>query len=197
MNTTPKTGQLIVVSGPSGVGKGTICRAVMSRLPEVCLSISATTRPQAATEVDGRDYFFMTREAFQAGIAQAEFLEYAEVFDNYYGTPKHAVDDLLAQGKTVFLEIDVQGGKQAKALYPTALMIFILPPDMKALEERLRLRGREAGENTDQRLREAEAEIESAREFYEHLMVNDNLEQAIEEVIRVIQNHVTGLTQAS
>ena len=197
MNTTPKTGQLIVVSGPSGVGKGTICRAVMSRLPEVCLSISATTRPQAATEVEGRDYFFMTHEAFQAGIAQARFLEYAEVFGNYYGTPKDKVDDLLAEGKTVFLEIDVQGGRQAKALYPTALLLFVLPPDMKALEERLHIRGRDAGENTDQRLREAKAEIAAAREFYEHLMVNDDLEQAIEEVIQIIQNHVTGLTQAS
>lgn len=185
-----------MISGPSGVGKGTICRAVMSRLPEVCLSISATTRPQAATEVEGRDYFFMTREAFQAGIAQARFLEYAEVFGNYYGTPKDKVDDLLAEGKTVFLEIDVQGGRQAKALYPTALLLFILPPDMKALEERLRLRGRDAGENTDQRLREAQAEIAAAKEFYEHLMVNDDLEQAIEEVIQIIQNHVTGLTQA-
>ncbi len=196
MNTSPKTGQLIVVSGPSGVGKGTICRAVMSRLPEVCLSISATTRPQAATEVDGRDYFFMTREAFQAGIAQGRFLEYAEVFGNYYGTPKDKVDDLLAEGKTVFLEIDVQGGRQAKALYPTALLLFVLPPDMEALEARLHLRGRDTREIADRRLREAEAEIVSAREFYEHLMVNDNLEQAVEEVIQIIQNHVAGLTQA-
>jgi guanylate kinase len=196
MNTASKKGQLIVISGPSGVGKGTICRAVMSRLPEVCLSISATTRPQAATEVDGRDYHFMTHEAFESGIAQGRFLEYAEVFGNHYGTPKDAVDDLLAQGKTVFLEIDVQGGRQAKALYPTALLVFILPPDMEALEERLHLRGRDTSEHANRRLREAEAEIASAREFYEHLMVNDNLEQAIEEVIRIIQNHVTGLTQA-
>jgi guanylate kinase len=196
MNTASKKGQLIVISGPSGVGKGTICRAVMSRLPEVCLSISATTRPQAATEVDGRDYFFMTHEAFESGIAQGRFLEYAEVFGNYYGTPKDAVDDLLAQGKTVFLEIDVQGGRQAKSLYPTALLVFILPPDIEALEERLHLRGRDTSEHANRRLREAEAEIASAREFYEHLMVNDNLEQAIEEVIQIIQNHVTGLTQA-
>jgi len=185
-----------VVSGPSGVGKGTICRAVMSRLPEVCLSISATTRPQTATEVDGQDYFFMTREAFQAGIGQGHFLEYAEVFGNYYGTPKDKVDDLLAEGKTVFLEIDVQGGRQAKALYPTALLLFILPPDMAALEARLQLRGRDSRESAGRRLREANAEIAAAREFYEHLMVNDNLDQAVNEVIGIIQNHVTGLTQA-
>lgn len=185
-----------MVSGPSGVGKGTICRAVISRLPEVCLSISATTRPQADTEVDGRDYFFMTREAFQAGISQGRFLEYAEVFGNYYGTPKDKVDALLAEGKTVFLEIDVQGGRQAKALYPTALLLFILPPDMRALEERLQLRGRDTREIADRRLRESKAEIASAKEFYEHLMVNDNLDQAIEEVIQIIQNLATGLTQA-
>ncbi len=196
MNTSRRTGQLIVVSGPSGVGKGTICRAVMARLPEVCLSISATTRPQAATEVDGRDYFFMTREAFQAGISQARFLEYAEVFGNYYGTPKDKIDDLLAEGKTVFLEIDVQGGRQAKTLYPTALLLFVLPPDMEALKQRLHLRGRDTREITDRRLREAQAEIVSAREFYEHLLVNDNLEQAVEAVIQIIQNHVAGLTQA-
>ena len=196
MDTSPKTGQLIVVSGPSGVGKGTICRAVMSRLPEVCLSVSATTRPRAATEVDGRDYFFMTREAFEAGISQGRFLEYAEVFGNYYGTPKDKIDDLLAEGKTVFLEIDVQGGRQTKQLYPAALLLFILPPDMEALKERLELRGRDTGESTSRRLREAEAEITSARTFYEHLMVNDNLEQAVEEVIEIIQNHVTGPTKA-
>jgi guanylate kinase len=196
MNLDAKTGQLIIVSGPSGVGKGTICRAVMSRLPEVCLSISATTRPQAASEVEGQDYFFMTREAFQAGITQGQFLEYAEVFGNTYGTPKDKVDDLLAKGKTVFLEIDVQGGKQAKALYPTALLLFILPPDMDALKERLQFRGRDTETSTGSRLKEAEAEIAAAKKYYDHLMVNDDLEQAIEKVIQIIQSHVTGLSRA-
>lgn len=196
MNPNGKTGQLIVVSGPSGVGKGTICRGVMARLPEVCLSISATTRPKAATEVDGQDYFFMTREAFQAGIAQGQFLEYAQVFGQYYGTPKDQVDRLLTDGKTVFLEIDVQGGRQAKALYPAALLLFILPPDMEALKKRLQLRGRDTCESTNRRLREADAEMAAAKEFYEHFVVNNNLEQAIEEVIQIIQNHVTGLSRA-
>jgi guanylate kinase len=196
MSADEKIGQLIVVSGPSGVGKGTVCRAVMSRLPKVCLSISATTRPQAETEVDGQDYYFMTRDVFEVGISEGRFLEYAEVFGNYYGTPKDKVDNLLSEGKTIFLEIDVQGGRQAKALYPNALLLFVLPPDMDALNQRLKLRGRDTSEIASQRLREAEAEIEAAKEFYEHFVVNDNLKQAIETVVGIIQNQVTDLSQA-
>jgi guanylate kinase len=196
MNPILKTGQLVVVSGPSGVGKGTICRGVMKRLPQVCLSISATTRPRAATEVEGKDYFFMTREAFQAGIAQGRFLEYAQVFGHYYGTPRDKVDHLLAEGKAVFLEIDVQGGKQAKALYPAALLLFILPPDMEALKQRLQLRGRDTSESVSRRLREAEAEMAAANQCYEYFIVNNDLEQAIDEVIQIIQNHVTGPSRA-
>ncbi len=196
MSAQAKTGQLIVVSGPSGVGKGTICRAVMRRLPDICLSVSATTRPQAETEIDGQDYFFMTRDVFEVGIAEGRFLEYANVFGNYYGTPKDKVDSLLCDGKTVFLEIDVQGGKQAMALYPNALLLFVLPPDMNALNQRLRLRGRDTSEIASQRLREAETEIEAAKEFYEHFVVNDNLEQAVETVVEIIQNQITDLSQA-
>ncbi len=196
MNPDEKTGQLIVVSGPSGVGKGTICRAVMLRLPEVCLSVSATTRPQAETEVDGQDYYFMTRDVFEVGISEGRFLEYAEVFGNYYGTPKDKIDSLLSEGKTVFLEIDVQGGRQAKALYPNALLLFVLPPDMDTLNQRLRLRGRDTREIASRRLREAEAEIDAAKEFYEHFVVNDNLKQTIETVVGIIQNQVTDLSQA-
>jgi len=182
----------VVISGPSGVGKGTICREIVRRWAPACLIISATTRVRTESEEDGKDYIFLTKDVFQERIHQGAFLEYAQVFGNYYGTLKSSVDDALAQGKTALLEIDVQGGKQVKAVYPDAVLIFILPPDSGALQERLRHRGRDDARSTEQRLGGASTEIAAAWQYYEHMVINDDLEQAIEEVMQIIQGNAAG-----
>jgi guanylate kinase len=180
-------GKVVVISGPSGVGKGTICKQLVRRLDDVCLSISATTRPKAKTEVDGKDYYFLPREQFEKRIKEGSLLEYAEVFGNFYGTPKDKVDEATAAGKTVILEIDVQGGRQVKAKCPNAVMIFIMPPTTKALAERITGRGRDAADVVQKRLAKANAEIEAAGNLYEYKIVNDDLEQAINEVMEIIR----------
>jgi len=180
-------GKVVVISGPSGVGKGTICKQLVRRLDNVCLSISATTRPKAKTEVDGKDYYFLPREQFENRIKEGWFLEYAEVFGNFYGTPKDKVDEATAAGKTVILEIDVQGGGQVKAKCPDAVMIFIMPPTTKALVERITGRGRDAADVVQKRLAKADAEIKAAGNLYEYKIVNDDLEQAINEVMEIIR----------
>ena len=182
-----KTGKVIVISGPSGVGKSSIVRAVMERLRDVYLSVSVTTRPQTPQDVAGRDYTFVTRAAFEQQLHAGCFLEHAEVFGNYYGTPKDPLDASLAAGKKVLLEIDVQGGKQVKLAYPDAVMIFILPPDQKVLAGRLDGRGRDDPETRDRRLAEAGHEIATAWQYYNHMVINDDLELAIQEVIQIIQ----------
>jgi guanylate kinase len=182
-----KKGKLVVISGPSGVGKGTICKQLVRRLNDVCLSISATTRPKAKTEVDGKDYYFLPREQFEKRIKEGSLLEYAKVFGNFYGTPKDKVDEATAAGKTVILEIDVQGGRQVKAKCPDAVMIFIMPPTTKALAERITGRGRDAADVVQKRLAKANAEIEAAGNLYEYKIVNDDLEQAINEVMEIIR----------
>jgi guanylate kinase len=187
-----KKGKLIVISGPSGVGKGTICAEVARRLSDVSISVSATTRPKAQTEVDGKDYRFVSPEQFQEMINEGKLLEYAEVFGNMYGTPKDEVDRALAQGRTIILEIDVQGGRSVKQRYPDAVLIFILPPDRKELARRLQNRGRDAVEATRHRLLSACDEIDEARKFYDNMVVNDNLEQAVRKVIGIIKGDIGG-----
>ena len=182
-----KRGKVIVISGPSGVGKGTICAEILKRVDDTCLSISATTRARAASEIEGKDYHFLTREAFEGRRADGLFLEWAEVFGNYYGTPKNKLDEILTTGKSVLLEIDVQGGMQAKAAYPDAIMIFILPPDEHALCTRIHGRGRDSEESVQTRLSEAHAEMSIARDHYEHSVVNDDLEQAVHAILHIIR----------
>jgi len=180
-------GVVVVVSGPSGVGKSTICRQVVKRLDNVYLSVSVTTREKGKTEVDGADYWYVSREEFQRRIENGLLLEYAEVFGNMYGTPKDKVDEALVAGRSVILEIDVQGGKQIKAAYPNAVMIFILAPTQRELAERMSDRGREDGETAKKRLDAASAEIATAWQYYEHMVINDNLEEAVKEVIEIIE----------
>ena len=180
-------GKVVVISGPSGVGKGTICKQLVRRLDNVCLSISATTRPKAKTEVDGKDYYFLPREQFEKRIKEGSLLEYAEVFGNFYGTPKDKVDEATAAGKTVILEIDVQGGRQVKAKCPNAVMIFIMPPTTKSLVERITGRGRDTADVVQKRLARANAEMKAAGNLYEYKIVNDDLEQAINEVMEIIR----------
>ncbi len=183
-----KKGQVIIVSGPSGVGKSTICKEVAKRLKNAYLSISVTTRPKAETEVDGREYWFISKEQFESRINDGALLEYAEVFENMYGTSKDKVDQALAAGKTAILEIDVQGAQQVKILYPEAKMFFIFPPTQRELAERINNRGREDAESTDKRLNEAGSEIAAAWQYYEYMIINDDLEQAVKEVMQIIDS---------
>lgn len=183
-----KKGNLVIISGPSGVGKSTICGDIIERMENVQLSISTTTRPKADTEVDGKDYHFITEQQFQQKVDSDEFLEHAEVFGNLYGTLKANVNKAIEQGKTIILEIDVQGAVQVKERYPQAIMIFILPPTQKHLAERMNGRGREDEDSARLRLDEAGNEIAAAWRYYDNMVINDKLEQAVNEVIQIIEN---------
>lgn len=185
-----KKNRVVIVSGPSGVGKSTICRGVVKRLNNVCVSVSVTTRPKAESELEGRDYYFISKEQFQQRINQGLLLEYAEVFGHLYGTPKDKVDEALQAGKTIILEIDVQGAKQVKTIYPNAVMIFIFPPTQRELAERMNRRGRENAEAAEKRLGEADDEIAAAWQYYRHMVINDNLDQAVNEVVQIIQQNI-------
>jgi guanylate kinase len=185
---TNTRGKLIIISGPSGVGKSTITRLLTERLPETYLSISVTTRPQAPSEQNGREYWFVSREQFHQRIEEGSLLEYAEVFGHLYGTPRDKTEDALNAGKTVILEIDVQGARQVKAIYPQATMIFILPPTDKTLAERISHRGRESGAVVARRLGGASGEIAAAWQYYDHMVVNDDLEQAVGEIVQIIKD---------
>ncbi len=185
--TKSRKGKVVIVSGPSGVGKSTICKEVVKRLNNVYLSVSVTTRPRSEAEIDGEDYWFISEREFQERVDKGLLLEYAEVFGHLYGTPKDKVDAALQAGKSVILEIDVQGAKQAKRVYRDMVMIFILAPSQKELAERMKLRGRDGIETAQERLNGASSEIAAAWQYYQHMVINENLEQAVSEVTQIIQ----------
>ena len=180
-------GRLFVISGPSGSGKSTLSREAVRRTG-ASLSLSATTRPPGQTEVDGEDYMFISKEEFIEKINQNEFLEYAEVFGHYYGTPAPQVRQKLQSAQTVVLEIDVQGARQVFSHYPKAIGILVLPPSPQELERRLSLRGRDDTETMQKRLQKAQWEIDQAKvdEHFKYTIVNDDLEQALEELGAII-----------
>lgn len=181
-----KKGKVVILSGPSGVGKSTICKEIVERLDPVYLSVSMTTRPKSATEVDGRDYWFVSKKEFQERIDKGLLLEHANVFGHFYGTPKDKVVEALEEGKTVILEIDVQGAIQAKAVFSDAVMIFILPPSAKTLSERLNHRGRDSADAAEIRLNGASGEIAAAWQHYKHMVINEDLQQAVNECMQII-----------
>ena len=187
-------GRLFVISGPSGTGKGTICKELIKD-EKIRLSVSMTTRNPREGEVHGVSYYFATKEEFLQKIEAGGFLEYAEVFGNYYGTPKMEVLELLDKGMDVLLEIDVQGALQIKDVYPEAVLVFILPPSMADLRARLTGRGTETQDVVERRLGEAAKEISYVKQ-YDYAVINDDLYEAIENVKMVIKASHFGVTQS-
>ena len=181
-----KKGRLIVISGPSGVGKGTVVKALMDLDPKVKLSVSATTRPMRPNEIDGVHYYFITHEKFEEMIAQDLFLEHAQYVGNRYGTPEKAVDEKLEMGFDVLLEIEVQGGVQVMNRRPDAITIFIAAPSFEELARRLRGRGDTDEEKVQMRLQQARMEYLVAPQ-YQFIVVNDDLEDAVDDVQSILR----------
>lgn len=182
-----KRGLLIVLSGPSGVGKGTVRAAIFSKEEQKFVySISATTRLPRTGETDGVDYFFKTREEFEQMIQNKQLLEYAEYVGNYYGTPLEYVENTLAQGKDVFLEIDVQGAIQVRELMPDGVFIFLTPPDLNELESRIVNRGTDSDEVIAKRMKTAREELELMK-YYDYSVVNDTVDNAVQKIEAIIQ----------
>lgn len=174
----PSPGRLTVLTGPSGVGKGTLVALLLRSHPSIWLSVSATTRPPRSGEVEGRHYFFLDRPRFERKVAEDGFLEWAEFAGNLYGTPRQAVEDHLAEGHPVLLEIELQGARQVRRTFPSAFQVLIKPPSFEELERRIRGRGTDSEAAISRRLERAREELQAEAEF-DAVLVNDDLEQAV------------------
>jgi guanylate kinase len=179
-------GRLYVIAAPSGAGKTSLVKALMEREPRLRFSVSYTTRKPRATEIDGRDYHFITPGRFQEMVEGGEFLEHAQVYDNFYGTGMQAVRDALSAGGLVLLEIDWQGARQVREGLPEARTIFILPPTRRALEERLKARSTDSAEVIQRRLQDAERDIGHWTEF-DYVVINDRFERALEDLHAIVR----------
>ncbi len=179
-----KKGKLIVISGASGVGKGTVLGIMMEKRKDLSFSVSATTRPPRPGEIDGVHYYFITREKFEAMIAAGEFLEYDAHAANYYGTPRAQAEEKQSHGP-VLLDIEPKGAKQVKEKAPDAVLIFIMPPSVQELERRLRGRGDTSEEQIQMRMERATWEMEQ-RVWYDHVVVNDDPERCAQEILKII-----------
>jgi guanylate kinase len=181
-----KTGQLILISAPSGAGKTSLVKAALEKDEQLVVSVSHTTREKRSTETDGINYYFVSHEDFDGMIAADAFLEHAQVFDQQYGTSKAEVERLRAQGKDVILEIDWQGADQVRAVMPDVMGIFILPPSIEALEERLRSRGENSPTSMARRLAEAQLEMAQAPR-YQYIVVNDDFDTAVQDMLALFR----------
>ncbi|MBV9465342.1 MAG: guanylate kinase [Solirubrobacterales bacterium] len=179
--------RVIVITGPSGVGKGTLIGELLERLGELELSVSATTRKPRPGERDGVDYHFLTPEQFEAHVAGGDFVEHADYSGNRYGTLRSELERRLERGVPVVLEIELQGARQVRRALPEAMAVFIAPPSLEALRTRLLGRGTDAPEQVERRLRTAEGELRAQREFA-HVVVNDRLERATEELVAIVRS---------
>lgn len=179
-----RKGLLVVVSGPSGAGKGTICQALLEKTP-LAYSVSATTRKPRAGEVDGESYYFLSVEAFEKMIEKDELLEWAKVYDNYYGTPLKKVEEKLAAGEDILLEIDTQGAMKVREKFPEGVYIFILPPSLAELERRIRGRDTETEDVLQKRLAAALDEIEAGK-CYKYVVTNDEVDGAVDSVCAIL-----------
>nr|WP_072514196.1 guanylate kinase [Ndongobacter massiliensis] len=180
-----RNGHLIIISGPSGVGKGTVCAELMRRRPDLTLSISATTRRKRPTEIDGESYYFYSIEAFNQLIDDGELLEYAQVHGNYYGTPRRFVEEKINAGCDVILEIDVQGAMQVKRSMEDGVFIFLLPPEIRDLEERIRHRATENEEEIRTRLKNAGKDLSMLHD-YDYAVINDQVETCAQTISKII-----------
>lgn len=180
-----KKGVLLVISGPSGAGKGTICKALLEKHKDIYLSVSATTREPRAGEVHGVNYFFKTKEEFLKKVEEGDFLEHAEVYGNYYGTPKSSVQKMLDEGRDVILEIDIQGALKVKENCEEGIFIFILPPSMEELKQRIIKRGSETPESLMTRFKSAYKEINYISK-YNYAVVNDEVDTAVAKLEAII-----------
>lgn len=178
-------GILFILSGPSGVGKGTVRQHLFEQKTDLQYSISMTTRDKREGEIDGVDYFYKSREAFESLIEQDQLLEYAKYVNNYYGTPRQYVEETLASGKDVFLEIEVQGAMQVKKRFPQGVFIFLFPPSLEELKNRIVNRGTESEELVLNRLKEARNEIEMMH-AYDYVVVNDKIQHAVDKIQSII-----------
>lgn len=188
-----RKGLLLVVSGPSGAGKGTICKALLNKNDQIKLSVSATTRKPRNGEVHGVNYFFIEKEEFTKMIENGEFLEHAQIYDNFYGTPKAAIIECLEKGQDVILEIEMQGAKQIKEVYPEGVFIFVLPPSLEELKSRIVGRGTETQEEIEKRFSCAFEEINQIVN-YDYFIVNEDVEKSVNDVEAIIsaeKNKVT------
>lgn len=178
-------GKLLVLSGPSGAGKGTVVSKLFEMRDDVCFSVSATTRAPRPGEQDGVAYFFVTKERFLEMVANGEMLEHAQFVENYYGTPKGYVEQKMNEGLTVVLDIEIQGAQQVTKAVPEAISVFLMPPSLEELEHRLRGRGTETEEQIQGRLMRAREEC-AAADFYQYIVVNNTVEEATKELDAII-----------
>lgn len=179
-------GKLLVISGLSAAGKGTIAKELVSRFDDFVLSISATTREKRGNEVEGKDYFFVSKEKFDEMIKNNELLEYANYVHNFYGTPREYVNEKLEEGKNVILEIEMQGALQIKKLYDEAILVFFLPKDAKTQRERLINRKRETKEQIEERIKQAVYDAEYAK-HYDYVLVNEDLDSSIKDIQEIVK----------
>ena len=178
-------GRLFIISAPSGAGKSTLCQLLRERLPDLRYSVSTTTRPPRNGEIEGRDYFFTDVDSFQSGVANHQWAEWAEVHGHYYGTSAAFIDAQRAAGHDLLLDIDVQGAAQLRAKYPDAVSIFIMPPSLAVLRQRLEKRGADAPEVIEMRLANARREMDQ-HASYQYTIVNDRLEEALADLLRIL-----------